>query len=64
MIYLSENFFYLVVVPSYNSRVRFENYCSMLKYTQDLKKKEINYTLKIEYNEPETIYKKPLEKLQ
>ena len=54
---------YTVVVPSYHSRVRFENYSSMVRYTTDLKEKRIKYELKIEYNEPQRIYKDALDEL-
>jgi len=51
-----ENLYYTVVVPSYHSRVRFENYSSMVRYTTDLSAKRIKYQLKIQYNEPERVY--------
>jgi hypothetical protein len=51
-----ESLYYTVVVPSYHSRVRFENYSSMVRYTTDLSAKRIKYQLKIQYNEPERIY--------
>jgi len=54
---------YTVVVPSYHSRVRFENYSSMVRYTTQLSAKGIKYELKIEYNEPQRIYKDALGEL-
>ena len=51
-----ENLYYTVVVPSYHSRVRFENYRSMVRYTTDLSAKRIKYQLKIQYNESKRIY--------
>ena len=51
-----DHLLYSVVVPSYYSRVRFENYCSMVRYTTQLSAKGIKYELIIEYNEPKRIY--------
>lgn len=51
-----ESLYYTVIVPSYHSRVRFENYGSMVRYTTDLSANRIKYQLKIQYNEPERVY--------